>query len=147
MSTRGPDYPDELPGRWDGEPPAPHKLAGRYDPGEKYLLERELNDGEAEYQRDLQKILHDEETNQLYHKLDGDLLGLEDGRPGLSLGLGVDGPTIYSDPRTDFKIWAVLAVAAIIFVIFVRGCFGSLEQYDAKHPPPGQALPSAPGGQ
>lgn len=143
MSEDGPRFTDDLPGRWDGEPRAPGQPAGRYDPGEKYLLERELDADEAEYQRDLDQLVRREELNQSYHRLEGDVFGLEDGRPGFSFGAGLDGPTLFWDPATAVILRIVVIIVVVILAFVVRARYGSLEEYDARHPQPGRSAPAS----
>jgi hypothetical protein len=139
VSLRDPDFGEDLPSRWEDEP------RGRYDPGEKYLLERELGEGEAEYQGDLRKMLEREARNQRRHFYQGDLLGLEDGRPGLSLGMGIDGPTLYSgfsDRLSGLWLWLALVAIMVILAFIVRANYGSLKEYDERQPQTGQPAPT-----
>jgi len=57
-----------------------------------YSLQRAMTEEEEEYQQTLHTMLHNEEVRlEANRYLDGDILGLDDGRPGI--GWGSDGPT------------------------------------------------------
>lgn len=118
-------YPDGLPSRREDEPRAPQKPAGRYEEGEKYLLERELNQSEAEYQQTLEKMLQREEASRRFAQWEGDAFGLDDGRPGLELEYGPGGLEVRGDPLSQLKFYGLIALGLLVFVILVRSCLGT----------------------
>jgi len=121
--------PEELPARWDNEP-APAQKPG-------YPLQRTLSGDETQYQQDLQKILEREEKQTSLNKLQGDVLGLEDGREGFSFGTGWDGtPTLMGGFGYRGALWSLAGgLLLIALALLVRGCLGSEADLAPQNPP------------
>jgi hypothetical protein len=121
--------PQELPGRWDNEPAAAPKKG--------YSLQRSLSGDESQYQSDLQKILEREEKQLSLNKMEGDLLGLEDGREGFSIGTGWDGaPTLMGGFGYRGALWSLAgALLLIALALLVRGCYGTEADLAVQNPP------------